>query len=536
MEFGFTHLDDCSSTTTTDTDLSERRASDVFRGGIFEAWLEAERANIPKDVSPLSSPIIQVVPPIIRKYHKPPSQDRISVSSMATVVINPDEDDDDDESILMPFIGDHEFEDGEFPEHIITVENEKMIAMSNPKTLSILPTVQETLKDYEENFSHVYTLTDCSSHILIGIDTVTLERTPSHSRSPSSHAFHDDEDDPLTDTEVFTDDEILVSDRDASSVSWTEEDDVDITDTNVDDDASDIQSYLKDYLEDKEKREAETSSNLKRAPNRDLVYSTSDLSAPSLHQRLSESMNRRPQYVDYLASSPKKGLEMLQASELNTRPERPPLPHGEMATSFPDVVPHFDETPQMLPVDIYFEHKELSPRTPSDRSPSLTPMDKLLESLPPLPSTKNASMDSFHALPTMYSSHLAQLNTTPPVNSKHSSILSESSHGSDEDPQPPPSPANSITKSPSKILLCKVEPEKKSVFPVPYTAKELKEKHEEMKEAHDRSFSDVDYSDVLSDDLLLDFEAGPSHEIQSGISFLTMLVNDRQDIRITVIE
>ena len=56
----------------------------------------------------------------------------------------------------------------------------------------------------------------------------------------------------------------------------TEEDDVDITDTNVDD-ASDIQSYLKDYLEDKEKREAETSSNLKRAPNRDLVYSTCTL-------------------------------------------------------------------------------------------------------------------------------------------------------------------------------------------------------------------------------------------------------------------
>jgi hypothetical protein len=129
----------------------------------------------------------------------------------------------------------------------------------------------------------------------------------------------------------------------------------------------------------------------------------------------------------------------------------------------------------------------------------------------------------------MYSSHLAQFNTTPPVNSKHSA-------SSDVDPKAPSSPANSITKSPSKILLCKVEPEKKSVFPVPYTAQELKEKHEEMKKAHDRSFSDVDYSDVLSDDLLLDFEAGPSHEIQSGISFLTMLVNERQDIRITVIE
>jgi len=70
-----------------------------------------------------------------------------------------------------------------------------------------------------------------------------------------------------------------------------------------------------------------------------------------------------------------------------------------------------------------------------------------------------------------------------------------------------------------------------------FSAFAVQNRHEEMKKkTHDRTISDHDFSDILSDDLLSDFEKGPSHEVRSAIPFLTMLVNEQQDIRIRVIE
>merc|ERR1719361_2760236 len=139
--------------------------------------------------------------------------------------------------------------------------------------------------------------------------------------------------------------------------------------------------------------------------------------------------------------------------------------------SFPEIVPHFDDdgAPKSLPMDIYFAEQRQH-RPPSDRSPSLTPMDKLLESLPPLPSTKQTSVDSFHAIPTMYS-----IPPTPPATKKPSEPSSVFL----------PSPANSFPDSSpsSNILLCKIEPEKKvSNMDMQFEAlKALKQSHQEMK-------------------------------------------------------
>jgi len=497
MEFGF--IDDCSSTTTTETETSERRASDLLRGGIFETWLSHDQLE--PEIIP---PVIQVVPPIIRKYHKPPSKERLSVSSCNTVLIQPDLDSDDDESILMPFIGNNEF-DGIFPEHIITVENEKMIAMSNPQTLSILPTVQETPNDNETNSMRL-SYTERGDH----------NHTPSHSRSPSSQYHEDDEE--LTDTEILTDTEELLSDRDPSTISWTDEDDIE-TETIHEEEAH----YLDHYFEETEKREAETSFNLKRAPNRKSLISSasvhsSELRAPSPHPRLSEStsLNRRPNYVDYLASSPKHALSLL-AKKANTAPD------GEM-TSYPHVVPHFDDTHPVLPMDVYFEQKQHG-RTPSDRSPSLTPMDKLLEQAAqvPLPSKQRTSSDSFYTV-----THHSSQFKVPPANSSISSAPGGSALPSTAPSSPPKTPT-------SNILLCKVEPENKDILQKKQTLSIAMQLSKEGMQ-HERQFSDVDFSDMLSDEILTDFEAGLSHEVQSGFPFLTMLVNERQDIRIRVIE
>jgi len=503
MEFGF--IDDCSST-TTETETSERRASDLLRGGVFETWLSHDQVE-PERISTFSevSPVIQVVPPIIRKYHKPPSKDRISLSSCNTVLIHPDLDSDDDESILMPFIGNHEF-DGKFPSHIVTVENEKMIAMSNPQTLSILPTVQETPKDNETSSMRL-SYTEHSNH----------NHTPSHSRSPSSH-YHHEEDDELTDTEILTDTEELLSDRDPSNISWTDEGD------NETETVHEEAHYLDHYFEDEEteKREAETSFNLKRAPNRKSLMESasvhsSDLRAPSPRPRLSEStsLNRRPNYVDYLASSPKHALSLLE-KKVN------PAPGGEM-TSYPQVVPHFDDTHPVLPMDVYFEHKQHG-RTPSDRSPSLTPMDKLLEQAAqvPLPSKQRTSLDSFYTV-----THHSSQFKVPPANSS----ISSAPGGSALPSTGPSSPRNTSTS----ILLCKVEPEKKDILQKKQTLS-IAMQLSKAGMQHERQFSDVDFSDMLSDEILTDFEAGLSHEVQSDVPFLTMLVNERQDIRIRVIE
>merc|ERR1719461_1853271 len=169
-------------------------------------------------------------------------------------------------------------------------------------------------------------------------------------------------------------------------------------------------------------------------------------------------------------------------------------------------------------------------------------MDKFLESLPPLPS-KKASLDSFHAVPTMYSSHLFK---PPPLTP---ALPNGTKKATSSEPKFIPSPANSFpnensnnsnnvnNNSSSNILLCKVEPEKKAAFSMQFSASAVKKRHEEMKKkTHDRTISDLDFSDILSDDLLSDFEKGPSHEVRSGIPFLTMLVNEQQDIRIRVIE
>jgi len=564
MEFGF--IDDGSST-TTDTETCDTHAETVLSEGVFETWLE-NGCQI-REITPEVSPVIQVVPAIIRKYHKPPSRDRVSVSSLNTVIFFVGaEDDEDDESILMPFIGDNEF-DGEFPAHIITVENEKMIAMSNPETLSILPTVQEApWRTHLQNQS--IGGTDCSkcSTKSSRAPMCVANITPSHSRSPSSHAFPQEQcgDEILTDTEVLTDTEELMSDRDVSSVSWTEEDDVDITEiTETQQEDSEINSYWKEYLEDKEKRKAETSSNLKRAPNRDLVppVHNTDMRVPT--HRIAFS-----RYVDYQPSlTPVNGSvsfsrERAIEEDLHSL-YAPPQPHGEMTKSesfgggsFPQVVPHFDDhvkhrhqSPHPHPMDVYFEQYQTQARTPSDRSPSLTPMDiyrspsltpmdKLLESLPPLPS-KKASRDSFHAVPTMYSPHLFK---TPPL----TPALPNGTKKASSEPKFIPSPANSFPNEnsnvnnnssslSSNILLCKVEPEKKVAFSMKFSAFAVQNRHEEMKKkTHDRTISDHDFSDILSDDLLSDFEKGPSHEVRSAIPFLTMLVNEQQDIRIRVIE
>jgi len=433
MEFGF--IDDASSTTTetwsdatSQSEAFSYRSSQGLRGGALEEWLQPQETFIPSPTN--AAPAVQVVPNIIRKYHKPPSQ-RQSLSSVNTVLINP-EIDEEEQSILMPYIPDNEFE-GEFPSHILTVENDKKITMSNPQTLTILATVQESPLEAGVEYSQSYSTTMTRTTFTLPSDH--REATPSICDS-----LYD-----ITDTEE------LVSDHDASSVSWTETDDVELT-VHTDD-----HSDGDHFLTETEKRGAEASiahPDLKRAPRKSIRTNAKKkkTGVTPMNPRASYS-DRRPFIHDYPLNA--TSLASLEGYSDGTTPMDKLLSKQEEATS------------------------------PFHGS---TPMDRLLEieSLPPIPSKK-----------PMY------FQSKPP----HESPITDSSRN-----------ANSM-----KLV---------------NVVAESNAKHPQVEKArHDRNFSDVDFSDMLSDDLLNDFNERTCTEVQAeGGNHLTMLINDRKDIRIRVIE